>query len=417
MIGLTEVLDGLRRRRTRGVAGDLHRRRPDGSDPARVRVPRRRRLGSPGDRGARPLPPGPLARGHRRTTARRRARGRGGATSPAYEDELIALRTMVEQRGGRRRGRGHRARDASGDLRVARGQRRRAAGPGRRPADREAGADVPDAGRRRRRSRHVDRHGRAGFSTRPLDSTGCRPTRHGPSRAPWSRRSSWPPTAVPVSFDHDGSGALTSQRGAGGLVTALSGVFFRDDTTWVAAAMSGRRSRGRARGLRDRPGIASTRALRGHPARALRRLLQPDVQPHPLVPASLPLGHRADPDVRRDDRGDVAGVRGGEPRVRGRARGGGRPRSGLPDPGLPPGARPRPCCASSVRMRASSISRTRRSRARRTSASFRRTCATRSCAAWPVPTWSVSKPGRGSRASSCRREASRAAASCAADAS
>ena len=42
----------------------------------------------------------------------------------------------------------------------------------------------------------------------------------------------------PVSFDHDASGALTSQRGAGGLVTALSGVFFRDETTWVAAAMT-----------------------------------------------------------------------------------------------------------------------------------------------------------------------------------
>ena len=42
----------------------------------------------------------------------------------------------------------------------------------------------------------------------------------------------------PVSFDPDASGALTSQRGAGGLVTALSGVFFRDDTTWVSAAMT-----------------------------------------------------------------------------------------------------------------------------------------------------------------------------------
>ena len=42
----------------------------------------------------------------------------------------------------------------------------------------------------------------------------------------------------PVSFDHDAAGALTSQRGAGGLVTALSGVFFRDETTWVAAAMT-----------------------------------------------------------------------------------------------------------------------------------------------------------------------------------
>ncbi len=42
----------------------------------------------------------------------------------------------------------------------------------------------------------------------------------------------------PVSFDHDETGTLTSHRGAGGLVTALSGVFFRDDTTWVAAAMT-----------------------------------------------------------------------------------------------------------------------------------------------------------------------------------
>jgi len=42
----------------------------------------------------------------------------------------------------------------------------------------------------------------------------------------------------PVSFDRDASGTLVAQRGAGGLVTALSGVFFRDDTTWVAAAMT-----------------------------------------------------------------------------------------------------------------------------------------------------------------------------------
>ncbi len=42
----------------------------------------------------------------------------------------------------------------------------------------------------------------------------------------------------PVSFERDASGELISQRGAGGLVTALSGVFFRDDTTWVAAAMT-----------------------------------------------------------------------------------------------------------------------------------------------------------------------------------
>lgn len=42
----------------------------------------------------------------------------------------------------------------------------------------------------------------------------------------------------PASFERDDRGALASQRGSGGLVTALSGVFFRDDAVWVAAAMT-----------------------------------------------------------------------------------------------------------------------------------------------------------------------------------
>lgn len=42
----------------------------------------------------------------------------------------------------------------------------------------------------------------------------------------------------PVSFERAEDGALTPHRGAGGLVTALSGVFFRDDATWLAAAMT-----------------------------------------------------------------------------------------------------------------------------------------------------------------------------------
>jgi trehalose 6-phosphate synthase len=40
----------------------------------------------------------------------------------------------------------------------------------------------------------------------------------------------------PVSFDRDERGRLAPRRGTGGLVTALSGVFYRDDTTWVSAA-------------------------------------------------------------------------------------------------------------------------------------------------------------------------------------
>jgi trehalose 6-phosphate synthase len=42
----------------------------------------------------------------------------------------------------------------------------------------------------------------------------------------------------PLSFERDDSGALTARRGSGGLVTALSSVFFRDDITWVSAAMT-----------------------------------------------------------------------------------------------------------------------------------------------------------------------------------
>ena len=59
-----------------------------------------------------------------------------------------------------------------------------------------------------------------------------------------------------------------------------------------------------AQRARDRPGLPPARALRRHPARALRRLLQPDREPDPVVPAPLPLGHRAHAGVRRGDRGD-----------------------------------------------------------------------------------------------------------------
>jgi trehalose 6-phosphate synthase len=42
----------------------------------------------------------------------------------------------------------------------------------------------------------------------------------------------------PISFDRDDRGRLSPRRGTGGLVTALSGVFYRDDTAWVSAAMT-----------------------------------------------------------------------------------------------------------------------------------------------------------------------------------
>ncbi len=41
-----------------------------------------------------------------------------------------------------------------------------------------------------------------------------------------------------MSFDRDERGRLSPRRGTGGLVTALSGVFYRDDTAWVSSAMT-----------------------------------------------------------------------------------------------------------------------------------------------------------------------------------
>jgi trehalose 6-phosphate synthase len=42
----------------------------------------------------------------------------------------------------------------------------------------------------------------------------------------------------PVSFERDQQGEVQATRGAGGLVTALSGVFHRDDITWLSAGMN-----------------------------------------------------------------------------------------------------------------------------------------------------------------------------------
>ena len=55
---------------------------------------------------------------------------------------------------------------------------------------------------------------------------------------------------APVTFERNEQGKLEGRRGAGGLVTALSGVFFRDDATWVAAAMT---DGDRAVALKGRP--------------------------------------------------------------------------------------------------------------------------------------------------------------------
>src|SRR5262249_9033074 len=42
----------------------------------------------------------------------------------------------------------------------------------------------------------------------------------------------------PVTFERSDTGGFRAERGAGGLVTTLSGVFYRDEATWVSAAVS-----------------------------------------------------------------------------------------------------------------------------------------------------------------------------------
>jgi len=42
----------------------------------------------------------------------------------------------------------------------------------------------------------------------------------------------------PVSFQRNDEGELVGERGSGGLVTALAGVLFESDATWLAAAMT-----------------------------------------------------------------------------------------------------------------------------------------------------------------------------------
>lgn len=42
----------------------------------------------------------------------------------------------------------------------------------------------------------------------------------------------------PISFEMAGDGTVVERRGSGGLVTALSDVFLRDDITWIASAMN-----------------------------------------------------------------------------------------------------------------------------------------------------------------------------------
>ena len=145
------------------------------------------------------------------------------------------------------------------------------------------------------------------------------------------------------------SGA-SSRPGAapGGLVTALSGVFYRDDTTWVSAAMT---EGDRAVALKGRtvaPDSHQRDAVRRDPARALRRLLQPDLEPDPVVRAPQPLGHRRARRCSTTPRRRPGRLRRDQPAFAQALADEADRRPRLPDPGLPPVASCRACCASCV---------------------------------------------------------------------
>ena len=62
----------------------------------------------------------------------------------------------------------------------------------------------------------------------------------------------------PVGFRRDADGALTTVRGAGGLVTALRPLVDRGDVSWVASAMGETEQELAAAGTRDERSAAGT---------------------------------------------------------------------------------------------------------------------------------------------------------------
>ena len=140
----------------------------------------------------------------------------------------------------------------------------------------------------------------------------------------------------PVSFEHNEQGKLEGRRGSGGLVTALSGVFFRDDATWVAAAITdGDRSVG-PKGPADSPDsrqrvryvVVPRERYEGYYNQIANRIM--------WFVHHQPVGHGPRADLRRRDRDGLGVVHRDEPAVRAPARRRGRPRSRLSGAGLPP---------------------------------------------------------------------------------
>ena len=139
----------------------------------------------------------------------------------------------------------------------------------------------------------------------------------------------------PVSFGHDEAGRVVPSRGAGGLVTALSGALAASGGLWIAAAMS----------EDDRTQAGRPGRLPGPPAglrpRHVRTLLRRHLEPRPVVPPPPAVGRAPRTDLRRAGRG-VGRVPGRERDLRpgpGRRWEVRRPPGLLPRAGLSPGPR------------------------------------------------------------------------------
>ena len=203
----------------------------------------------------------------------------------------------------------------------------------------------------------------------------------------------------PVSFQRNEEGVLIGERGSGGLVTALAGVLFESDATWLAAAMTDGDHEVAAVGSPHRCRARGSRGVRRCPERALRRLLQRRVEPRALATAPLPVRPVVPAVVGRGVATDLGRLPRGQPPLRAGARSTSRSRARLPRAGLSAvdGAGVASRAATRGAHRALHAHPVRRPRVHAGPARARseKIC----CAACSAPTSSVSKPSSGRRTS------------------
>ena len=189
-------------------------------------------------------------------------------------------------------------------------------------------------------------------------------------------------------------------------MTTLAGVFYRDEATWVAAAMTEadrevprRQAQDHATDLRLRfvsidPGRSTTATTTGSRTGSCGS---------PITSCGTSRGAR-----RSTSPPTTPGTRTRRRTVRSPRCSTGPPRTRCSWSRTISSRSCRCICGSCVRTPASSTSPTRRSRGRRTFGCCRSGCASHSSAGWRAPTCSGSSRGPGPRTSSCRRGPSRA---------